>query len=198
MGQANGRDRRVLPERIIPSMDLAEIIGTYGPWVGLLVYALWQNRKEIWKLVDHKVSQVEQEQKQELFFDQQVRDRVLKDGERNWDLVNGILTLYNAEREERKSLSVEMIEIIRSTDRTVRQSVDVMQEVAGIVQLQNDRLNGMFDQQGKSLDRMNRTLEALWFILTKYGLKEPSTVTINCPPDQTSEPEQPPVTKSST
>lgn len=152
-------------------MDFGELVRLYGPWAGLLAMVAWSLRAQIWQLIDRRARLGEADREQDLRFDEQARAKLLQNGDYNRELVSRFLSLYDAERADRKMMAERLVEQAASTEIMVRDALAIMQEFAAISRMQCDRLDTLAARLATALEKQTEILPPIWFVLAKYGLR---------------------------
>lgn len=159
--------------------DLASNPLSLSTLILFVLYVLWTERKSILALFSRRQAIAERDAVDDLEFENQVRNRLLTNGDYSKTLTDRIIGMLEAERTERRALSTQVFNQADALRDVSAQAVEVMADFADISRLQCNRLDQITDRIVAILEKQERTQAAIWFVLAKYGLKSPDVDEMN-------------------
>lgn len=150
--------------------QLLEFGQRYGWGVVLLVFVAWvcyKERDRLFSLFVSHQQRVEEKAKGNRAFEKRARERLLENGEYSRELVQRILSIYEAERIERRSVSQQLLQAGAAAERVSVQAIEVMRDFVNIARMQADRQTEIVQELVPILEETRKCLSAVWFVLVK-------------------------------
>lgn len=153
--------------------DLAANPLSVSTLILFVLYVVWTERKGILALFSRRQALAERDAQGDIAFEEQVRGRLLENGDYSRTLTDRIMGMLETERTERRSLSAQMLSRADAVQEVSAQAVEVMHDFADISRMQCDRMDGVTERIVTILERQEQMQSAIWFVLAKYGLHNP-------------------------
>jgi hypothetical protein len=157
-------------------VDLTQLLSNPGPWtiIAVVLLVLYLERKALVGLFRRRQALAVEATQAEMSFEQRAREKLLTNGDYSKELTAKLMAMYQAEREERRTLGQQLLATSQAAERLSSEAIGVMKQFAEIARMQSDRQDQRDGEFCNLLREMQRVLDAVGFVLARLYFRNQS------------------------